>query len=219
VFTSDGILGPAHDWTVAAAAAVHDAGGLYVADEVQAGHGRTGDALWSFLAGDVPADLVTLGKPMGNGYPVAAVAGPAELVDPFVAGTDYFSTFGGGTAACAAALAVLRTLEEDRVVDRVAAVGARLVNALRDVTLDRAELVAVRGWGLAVGVEVVDPATGRPDPQHASRIVDGMRDRGVLIGRTGRDHATLKIRPPLVFGDEHVDLLTQVLTASLAAVG
>jgi 4-aminobutyrate aminotransferase-like enzyme/Ser/Thr protein kinase RdoA (MazF antagonist) len=219
VFTSDGILGPAHDWTVAAAAAVHDAGGLYVADEVQAGHGRTGDALWSFLAGDVPADLVTLGKPMGNGYPVAAVVGPAELVDPFVEGTDYFSTFGGGTAACAAALAVLRTLEEDRVVDRVAAVGGRLVNALRNVTVDRAELVAVRGWGLAVGVEVVDPATGLPDPHHASRIVDGMRDRGVLIGRTGRDHATLKIRPPLVFGDEHVDLLTQVLTASLAAVG
>jgi 4-aminobutyrate aminotransferase-like enzyme len=219
VFTSDGILGPAHDWTVAAAAAVHDAGGLYVADEVQAGHGRTGDALWSFLAGDVPADLVTLGKPMGNGYPVAAVVGPAELVDPFVEGTDYFSTFGGGTAACAAALAVLRTLEQDRVVDRVAAVGARLVKALRDVTLDRAELVAVRGWGLVVGVDVVDPATGRPDPQDASRIVDGMRDRGVLIGRTGRDRATLKIRPPLVFGDEHVDLLTQVLTASLAAVG
>ena len=219
VFTSDGILGPAHDWTVAAAAAVHDAGGLYVADEVQAGHGRTGDALWSFLAGDVPADLVTLGKPMGNGYPVAAVVGPAELVDPFVEGTDYFSTFGGGTAACAAALAVLRALEEDRVVDRVAAVGARLVEALRDVTLDRAELVGLRGWGLAVGVDVVDPATAVPDPQRASRILDGMRDRGVLIGRTGRDRATLKIRPPLVFGDEHVDLLTQALTASLAAVG
>jgi 4-aminobutyrate aminotransferase-like enzyme len=150
---------------------------------------------------------------------VAAVSFPAELVDLFVEGTDYFSTFGGGTAACAAALAVLRTLEEDRILDRVAAVGARLVNTLRDVTLDRAELVGVRGWGLAVAVDVVNPATGRPDPQHARRIVDGMRDRGVLIGRTGRDHSTLKIRPPLVFGDEHVDLLTQVLTASLAAVG
>jgi 4-aminobutyrate aminotransferase-like enzyme/Ser/Thr protein kinase RdoA (MazF antagonist) len=219
VFTSDGILGPAHDWTVAAAAAVHDAGGLYVADEVQAGHGRTGDALWSFLAGDLPADLVTLGKPMGNGYPVAAVIGPAELVDPFVEGTDYFSTFGGGTAACVAALAVLRALEEDRVVERVAAVGARLVEALRNVARDRAELAGVRGWGLAVGVDVVDPATAQPDPERAGRILDGMRDRGVLIGRTGRDRATLKIRPPLVFGDEHVDLLTQVLTASLAGVG
>ncbi|MGI8699907.1 MAG: aminotransferase class III-fold pyridoxal phosphate-dependent enzyme [Nocardioidaceae bacterium] len=218
VFTSDGIRGPAHDWTVAAAAAVHDAGGLYVADEVQAGHGRTGDALWSFLAGNVPADLVTLGKPMGNGYPVAAVVGPAELVDPFVQGTDYFSTFGGGTAACSAALAVLHVLEEDRVVDRVAAVGARLAEALRDIALDRAELVGVRGWGLAIGVDVADPETARPDAQRASRIVDGMRDRGVLIGRTGRDRATLKIRPPLVFGEEHVAQLRQVLTATLAAV-
>ncbi len=219
VFTSDGIRGPAHQWTVAAAATVHDAGGLYVADEVQAGHGRTGDDLWSFLAGNVPADLVTLGKPMGNGYPVAAVVGPAELVDPFMEGTDYFSTFGGGTAACAAALAVLSTLQEDRVVDRVAAVGGRLVEALRGVTLDRDDLVDVRGWGLAVGVDVVDPATARPDPPRASLVVDGMRDRGVLIGRTGRDRATLKIRPPLVFGDEHISLLAGVLTASLAALG
>ena len=119
VFTSDGIRGPAHEWTAAAAAAVHAAGGLYVADEVQAGHGRTGDDLWSFMAGGVPADLVTLGKPMGNGYPVAAVCGPAELVDPFIADTDYFSTFGGGTAACAAAIAVLRTIEEEHLVARV----------------------------------------------------------------------------------------------------
>jgi 4-aminobutyrate aminotransferase-like enzyme/Ser/Thr protein kinase RdoA (MazF antagonist) len=217
VFTSDGILGPAHEWTVAAAAAVHDAGGLYVADEVQAGHGRTG-AMWSFVAGEVPADLVTLGKPMGNGYPVAAVIGPAHLVDPFVEGTDYFSTFGGGTAACAAALAVLRTLGEERILDHVCAVGARLVDALGEVALHRAELAGVRGWGLAVGVDVVEPDTARPDPERASRIVEGMRDRGVLVGRTGRRRATLKIRPPLVFGDDHVDVLTHALTDSMKAV-
>jgi 4-aminobutyrate aminotransferase-like enzyme len=162
---------------------------------------------------------VTLGKPMGNGYPVAAVIGPAELVDPFVADTDYFSTFGGGTAACAAALAVLRVLEEDRIVDRVAAAGGLLVEVLRNVTRDSAELVAVRGWGLAVAVDVVDPASAQPDPVRAGRIVEGMRERGVLIGRTGRDRATLKIRPPLVFGNEHVDLLTDALTATMAAAG
>lgn len=217
VFTSDGILGPAHEWTRSAAAAVHAASGLYIADEVQAGHGRTGEHLWSFVAGDVPADLVTLGKPMGNGYPVAAVVGPAELIDGFVGGTDYFSTFGGGTAACAAASAVLRTLAEERVVDRVAAVGARLLDALRAVADDAPAMGEVRGWGLAVGVDVVDPATGGPDPQRTSRIVDGMRNRGVLIGRTGRDRSTLKIRPPLVFGHEHVELLTDALAATLAA--
>jgi 4-aminobutyrate aminotransferase-like enzyme/Ser/Thr protein kinase RdoA (MazF antagonist) len=217
VFTSDGILGPAHDWTVAAAASIRDAGGLYIADEVQAGHGRTG-SMWSFMAGQVPADLVTIGKPMGNGYPIAAVCGPAELVDPFVADTDYFSTFGGGTAACAAALAVLRTLAEDRVVEHVAMVGAHLLVALREVTAGRPDVADVRGWGLAVGIDIVDPTTGHPDAEGAGRIVDRMREFGVLIGRTGRDRATLKIRPPLVFLDEHVNLLTDALQASLTAV-
>lgn len=219
VFTSDGIRGPAHDWTRAAVDAVHAAGGLFVADEVQAGHGRTGDSLWSFLAGDVPADLVTLGKPMGNGYPVAAVVGPAALVDPFVEGTDYFSTFGGGTAACAAALAVLRTLEEERILPRVAAVGSRLVARLREATTGRSAIGAVRGWGLAIGVDVVGPGTGGADAALASRIVEGMRERGVLIGRTGADRSTLKIRPPLVFGDEHVDVLVETLATTLAALG
>ena len=178
VFTSDGIRGPAHEWTAAAAAAVHAAGGLYVADEVQAGHGRTGDGLWSFVAGEVPADLVTLGKPMGNGYPVAAVCGPAELVDPFIADTDYFSTFGGGTAACAAAVAVLRTLEEEHVVARVAATGARLLTALRGVASEAPPVGDVRGWGLAVAVDIVDPATGRPDPERTGEDRRGHEGAG-----------------------------------------
>jgi 4-aminobutyrate aminotransferase-like enzyme/Ser/Thr protein kinase RdoA (MazF antagonist) len=218
LFLSDGIRGPAHEWTAAAAAMVHAAGGLYVADEVQAGHGRTGDDLWSFVAGHVPADLVTLGKPMGNGYPVAAVCGPAELVDPFIADTDYFSTFGGGTAACAAAVAVLRALEEERVVARVARTGARLLTVLRDVTAEDPRVGDVRGWGLAVALDIVDSATGRPEPDRTGRIVDGMKDRGVLIGRTGREHATLKIRPPLIFGDDEADLLIDGLEDTLRAV-
>ena len=162
----------------------------------------------------MPADLVTLGKPMGNGYPVAAVVGPAALVDPFVRGTDYFSTFGGSTAACAAALAVLRTIDEEELVGRAAAVGAHLLAALREVATGRPDLSAVRGWGLALAVDVVDPVTGRPDADRAGAIVEGMRDRGVLIGRTGRDRATLKIRPPLVFGDQHVDQLVTALAAT-----
>ena len=214
VFTSDGVLGPAHEWTRAAAEAVHTAGGLYVADEVQAGHGRTGQHLWSFVAGDVPADLVTVGKPMGNGYPVAAVFGPARLVDPFVEGTDYFSTFGGSTVACAAALAVLRTIEEEGLVDRAAAVGGRLLGALQSVAKDHAVVTAPRGWGLALAIDVVDPSTGQPDAERASMIVEGMRERGVLIGRTSQNRASLKIRPPLVFGDEHVDQLAASLAAT-----
>lgn len=218
VFTSDGILGPAHGWTAAAASAVHDAGGLYVADEVQAGHGRTGTGLWSFVAGDVPADLVTLGKPLGNGYPVAAVIGPAELIDPFVTETDYFSTFGGSTAACAAALAVLRVIEEEQLVTHAADVGARLLAALRDATAGRPEVAQVRGWGLALAVDLVDPGTGRPDAGLTGSVIEGMRDRGVLIGRTGRHRSTLKIRPPLVFGEEHVHLLVDALAETLTDV-
>jgi 4-aminobutyrate aminotransferase-like enzyme len=216
VFTSDGVRGPAHEWTRAAAAAVHDAGGLYVADEVQAGHGRTGEHLWSFVANDVPADLVTMGKPMGNGYPVAAVIGPADILDPFVRGTEYFSTFGGSTAACAAALAVLRTIDEECLVNHAAVVGAHLLAALRGIAAGRTDLSEVRGWGLALAVDVVDPATGRPDADRAGKIVEAVRDRGVLIGRTGRDRATLKIRPPLAFTTENADQLAAALEATSA---
>jgi 4-aminobutyrate aminotransferase-like enzyme len=165
----------------------------------------------------VPADLVTLGKPMGNGYPVAAVCGPADLIDPFITGTDYFSTFGGGTAACAAAIAVLRALDEEQVVPRVAATGDRLVTALREVAGGDPQVGEVRGWGLAIGVDIVDPATGRPDPARTGWIINGLRERGVLIGRTGQERASLKIRPPLIFGDEHADLLIEALENSLAA--
>ena len=219
VFTSDGIRGPAHDWTAEAAAAVHAGGGLYVADEVQAGHGRTGASLWSFLAGNVPADLVTLGKPMGNGYPVAAVIGPGELIDPFIEDTDYFSTFGGGSVACAAALAVLKTVHEEGILDRVSSVGADLRARLHDLAGGTPCVSAVRGWGLAIGVDVVDPATGHPDPLRARGVVDEVRDRGVLIGTTGREGATLKIRPPLVFGPEDVQVLVDALEPALAARG
>ena len=218
VFTSDGIRGPAHAWTKAAAATVHDAGGLYVADEVQAGHGRTGGSLWSFLAGDVPADLVTLGKPMGNGYPVAAVVGPGNLIDPFIEETDYFSTFGGGSAACAAALAVLRTIDEEGILDHVASVGDALLGRLRDLAGVTTSVSAVRGWGLALGVDLVDPATGAPDAVRARRVVEEVRERGVLIGVTGRDGSTLKVRPPLVFGPGDIPILVDALEAALAAV-
>ncbi|WP_460865739.1 aminotransferase class III-fold pyridoxal phosphate-dependent enzyme [Nocardioides pakistanensis] len=160
-------------------------------------------------------DLVTLGKPMGNGYPVAAVIGPAELIDPFVAETDYFSTFGGSTAACAAALAVLRVIEDEQLVSRAADVGARLFTSLREATADRSEVADVRGWGLALAVDLVEPSTGEPDAARAQSVVEGMRERGVLVGRTGRHRATLKIRPPLVFGEEHVGLLVDALADAL----
>jgi 4-aminobutyrate aminotransferase-like enzyme len=109
---------------------------------------------------------------------------------------DYFSTFGGGTAACAAAIAVLRTIEEAHLVARVSETGARLVTALRDGTAEDPQVGDVRGWGLAVAVDIVDPATGRFDQERTTRIIEGMRDRGVLIGRTGRERAHLEDPAP-----------------------
>lgn len=215
VFTSDGILGPAHAWTRDALAEVRTLGGLYVADEVQAGYGRTGDHLWSFAASQLDVDLVTLGKPMGNGFPVAAVVGRADLIDPFMEGTDYFSTFGGNTVACAAALEVLHTVEKNDLVANARVVGGNLTGLLAELAEQAATLAPPRGWGLAVGVDVRSPDNGQPAPHIAQRLVDRMRERGVLIGLTGAARSTLKIRPPLVFTTSHAERLVTELEASL----
>ncbi len=218
LFTSDGILGPAHQWTRDAVAAVRAAGGLYVADEVQAGYGRTGDHLWSFAAGQLEADLVTLGKPMGNGFPVAAVVGPAELIDEFMDTTEYFSTFGGNMVACAAALAVLRTVDEEGLTANAQRTGGYLKDLLSDLATDDPRLSTPRGWGLAIGADIRSAGDDRPDPGMAKRVVDRMRERGVLIGLTGAAGSTLKIRPPLVFTRVHAERLVTELGASMRDV-
>ncbi len=125
-FISDGMRGPAHDWIRRTAEATRAHGGLYVADEVQAGFGRTGDALWSVAAAEVAPDFITLGKPMGNGFPVAAVLTRSDLADPFIEATDYFSTFGGNTVAAAAGLAVLGVIETDGLIEQARTRGAHL---------------------------------------------------------------------------------------------
>lgn len=218
VFTSDGVLGPAHEWTRDALATVRAAGGLYVADEVQAGHGRTGDHLWSFAASQLQPDVVTLGKPMGNGFPVAAVVGSADLIDAFMAETDYFSTFGGNTLACVAALAVLDAIEQEDVISNVGVVSEYLTRLLAELAAQDSTLAPPRSWGLAVGVDVRAPDTGESARDLARRLVDQMRERGVLIGLTGAARSTLKIRPPLIFTASHADRLGTELAASLREV-
>lgn len=215
VFTSDGILGPAHAWTRDALAMVGAAGGCYVADEVQAGYGRTGDDLWSFVADKLQPDLVSLGKPMGNGYPIAAVIGRADVIDAFMERTEYFSTFGGNTVGCAAALAVLRTVHEEGLIANARVVGSYLTRLLADLATHDARLALPRGWGLAVGVDIRSLDDGLPAPDIARTLVDRMRERGVLIGLTGAASSTLKIRPPLVFTAAHAEKLVTELEASV----
>lgn len=184
----------------------HAAGGLYVADEVQAGHGRTGP-LWSFMRPGLAPDVVTLGKPMGNGYPVAALVTRRELAERFPYAGATFSTFGGNPVAASAALAVLDVLEDEQLPTRAAAVGERLRASL--AALGKEDVVEVRGSGLLAGVQLTSSELAR-------RVADGLRESEVLVGVTGKGRDVLKIRPPLVFADEHAELLVRALDRVLA---
>jgi len=207
VVTSDGIFDLDPAYVQALVHATREAGGLWIADEVQSGHGRTGTHLWCFERFGIVPDFVTLGKPMGNGHPVAAVITRSDIVAQLVGRTTLFSTFGGNPVSAAAALAVLDVIEDERVLDRV----RRTSLALRDALLavDHPAVVDVRAVGLAVGVEL--------EGDLAPRVRDRMRELGVLVGTTGRRSDVLKIRPPLALDEAHVPRLVGALAQALAA--
>ena len=188
----------------------HAAGALWIADEVQGGHGRTGGWMWSFQRLGLVPDIVTLGKPMGNGHPVGAVITRREIARAFADETVFFSTFGGNPVSAAAALAVLAVLDDERVLPRTAEAGSALRAALRSAAGDDPRVVDVRGVGLAIGVETTDAHT-------ASAIREGLRARGVLVGTSGRLGSVVKIRPPLAFTVGEVPLLADAFAAALAA--
>jgi 4-aminobutyrate aminotransferase-like enzyme/Ser/Thr protein kinase RdoA (MazF antagonist) len=211
VLTSDGIIGLDPAMAAELVRRTHDAGALWIADEVQGGHGRTGAAMWSYQRLGIEPDIVTLGKPMGNGHPVAAVITRRDLAERFSPEGDFFSTFGGNPVAMAAALAVLEVIDDERIVEGAGEVGEYLAGRLRDVAARTPLIGDVRAIGLAIGVEIVRPGTTEPDPATTKEIVEGMRQSGVLIGTTGRHSNTLKIRPPLVFRRREADLLVSTL--------
>ncbi len=175
--------------------------------------------MWSYQRLGIAPDIVTLGKPMGNGHPVAAVITRREIAERFGATTDFFSTFGGNPVAMAAALAVLEVIDDERLIGHAGEVGEYLADRLRDVADRTAVIGEVRAIGLAVGVEIVRPGTTEPDAVVATEIVERMRRGGVLIGATGRHRNTLKIRPPLVFQPGHADLLVSTLGHVLEHLG
>jgi 4-aminobutyrate aminotransferase-like enzyme len=207
VLTSDGILDVDPALAAGWVSQTHADGGLWIADEVQGGHGRTG-SMWSFERLGITPDLVTLGKPMGNGHPVGAVITRREIAARFGDETVFFSTFGGNPVSAAAALAVLDVLEDERVLDRAATTGQALSDGIRAVAGDDPRIVAVRGAGLAIGVEMVDATT-------ASAVKEGLRQRGVLIGTCGRDGNVLKVRPPLAFTPAEVPVFTEAIADTL----
>jgi len=217
-FTADGILAPPPGYLRDAARRVRAHGGLLIADEVQAGHGRSGGHLWSFLPSGIEPDMVVMGKPMGNGFPVAALVASSAVLAAVPEETELFSTFGGNPVACAAALAVLAVIDDEGLTQNAAEVGGYLREALLALRRQHPLIGDVRGEGLLLGVELVeDPEARTPAAGRARQVTEAMRDRGILLGTTGPAGNVLKIRPPLVFRRDHADLLLDTLGEVLAA--
>jgi 4-aminobutyrate aminotransferase-like enzyme len=212
MFSSDGVYAHPVDLLKPVAEVVRKAGGVFIADEVQSGFGRTGDKLWGYQRHGIDPDIVTMGKPMGNGFPVAAVAVAPEVVETFGRDMRYFNTFGGNTVAIAAAQAVLNIIRDEGLVENSQKVGKLLRDGLQGLASKYEQIGDVRGSGLYVGVELVsDRAAKTPDAAAAAAVVNGLRERRVLISATGFHANTLKIRPPLVFSPANVDrFLTEI---------
>jgi 4-aminobutyrate aminotransferase-like enzyme len=201
VFSSDGVFTDSPGFLAPAVAAVRRAGGLFIADEVQPGFGRTGDSMWGFQRHGVVPDLVTLGKPMGDGHPIGGMVGKPDILSAFGAKTRYFNTFGGNPVSAAVGMAVLDVIEREGLMANAREAGAVLASGLRALAARHDIIGDVRGAGLFIGVELVeDRATRAPATAATQRIVNHLRRRGVLIGAAGPDGNVLKIRPPLVFG-------------------
>ncbi len=216
VMQSDGIQVLTPEYVSDLLRRTHEAGALWIADEVQGGHGRIGESMWSFQRFGITPDFITLGKPMGNGHPIAAVITRREFLADFADETVIFSTFGGNPVSAAAGLAVLDVLEDERVLPRVVATGEVLREAIREATRDVSCVGDVRGVGLANGIEIVtDRVTKNPDPVAASHLKNAMKRHGVLIGTTGAASNVLKVRPPLAFTEREVPVFTEALAASL----
>ncbi len=212
-----GQIVPPDGFYAAVYAAVRAAGGVVIADEVQTGFGRTGATFWAFERYGVTPDIVVLGKPIANGYPLGAVITTAEIAASFANGMEFFSTFGGCTAACAAALATLEVVEEEQLQRHAAEVGGRLLRGLEELASRHPLVGDVRGAGLFLGVELVrDRETLEPAGAEASHVAERMRDRGILLGTDGPHQNVLKIRPPLCFETGDADFLVATLDLVLA---
>jgi 4-aminobutyrate aminotransferase-like enzyme len=195
---------------------VRAAGAVCIADEVQVGFGRLGTHFWGFETQGVVPDIVVLGKPIGNGFPLAAVVTTKEIAESFTNGMEFFSTFGGNPVACAAGLAVLDVLEEEKLQENALRVGACLSNGLKALQQRHVLIGDVRGSGLFWGVDLVlDQETREAAPRQASYIVNRLRECGILTGTDGPHHNVIKLRPPLGFTEADADLFVQTLDTIL----
>lgn len=200
--------------------AVRAKGGVCIADEVQTGFARAGTHFWMFQEHGVVPDIVTCGKPMGNGYPVAAVICRREVAESFAAsGIEYFNTYGGNSVACAIAEAVIDTIHSENLQNNAKVVGDYLMDSMKTKLFEKYDWVGdVRGHGLFQGIEFVRTRTGpslEPYPELAKFVVDFLRYRRVIVSRDGPDENVVKVKPPLVFSKENVDTLVDAMVEAL----
>jgi len=196
---------------------LRERGGVAIADEVQTGFGRVGDGFWAFEAHDVIPDIVTMGKPMGNGHPVAAVVCRKEIAEAFDNGMEYFNTFGGNPVSSAIAAAVLDVIEDEELQANAQKVGAYFLKRLRELQNEYELIGDVRGRGLFLGIElVIDKKSKKPATALAGKIVNEMKERGILLSTDGPFNNVIKIKPPLVFNENNVDFLIEKLSQVLS---
>jgi len=219
IISSSGVVSPPPGYLKKAAEIIRAAGGLFVADEVQPGFGRTGKNFWGFEADEIAPDIATMGKPMGNGQPLAATVTRTDIVERFSKKASYFNTFGGNPVSCAAGLAVLDVIETENLQLNALEVGRYLIGGLNDLATRHESIGDIRGSGLFLAVDLVnDRETREPATETTSRVVNGLRDRGILTGSIGPGDNVLKLRPPMVFSTENADyflgIVDDVLTGA-----
>ncbi|MCA4134274.1 aspartate aminotransferase family protein [Arthrobacter sp. M4] len=219
IFSSDGVFAGPAGFLRPIVEEIHAVGGLYIADEVQPGFGRTGEEWWGFQRHGIVPDIVTIGKPMGNGIPVAAAIFKPELLQEFGKNIRYFNTFGGNSVAIAAAQAVLDVLREESLMENALKVGGKILTGLKDLTQGLDQVAEVRGSGFFIGVDLVtDQSTLLPDGEAAAGIVNALRRDRILISACGAQGNVLKLRPPMPFSSDDADRLLEAMGHAFKAL-
>jgi 4-aminobutyrate aminotransferase-like enzyme len=215
LFSSDGIY-PATGTLDGGVRAIREAGGLYIADEVQAGLARTGSHMWGFQRHEIVPDIITLGKPLGDGHPIAGMAARPQILAEFGERTRYFNTFGGNPVSAAVGLAVLDVIRDEELMANAAHVGAYLLEGLRGLQRHHEALGDVRGAGLYAGLEIIeDGKTRTPSAERTRCLVNDLRRNGVLVGTCGINANVIKVRPPLPFSRSDADIFLERFDAGL----
>lgn len=219
IFSSDGVFAGPAGFLRPIVEEIHSVGGLYIADEVQPGFGRTGEEWWGFQRHGIVPDIVTIGKPMGNGIPVAAAIFKPELLVEFGKNIRYFNTFGGNSVAIAAAQAVLDVLREESLIENAHKVGEKIITGLKDLSQGLDQVAEVRGSGFFIGVDLVtDRSTLTPDGEAAAGIVNALREDRILISACGAQGNVLKLRPPMPFSSNDADRLLEGMGRAFKAL-